>query len=162
MEEIFIFAIFFIHLVLPIEEIIHRPELSSPTRFRIHGAGGGTLCVTEKDGRKTEILGSNIGLKDCQRLDTMPSRLYCKLLFKSARNHLCQDIIFHFGTICCSRRGRGFIALWAALFHKTDFTLKVTGSSYLTSIFVLHLENLFSLTHLIMCFHFFPCIEPLV
>ena len=53
-------------LVLPIEEISLRPELSSPPRFRIQGAGGRTSVT--KDGRRTdevrtEILMSNIGLR---------------------------------------------------------------------------------------------------
>ena len=34
-------------LVLPIEEISLRPELSSPARFRFQG--GGTLSVTEEE-----------------------------------------------------------------------------------------------------------------
>ena len=49
-----------IPLVLPIEEISLRPELSSPARFRFQG---GPLSVT--DGRtheRTEILLSNLGL----------------------------------------------------------------------------------------------------
>ena len=44
-----------IPLVLPIEEISLRPELSSPPRFRIQGGS------PERDTR-TEILVSNIGL----------------------------------------------------------------------------------------------------
>ena len=46
-------------LVLPIEEISLRPELSTPPRFRIQGGS------PERDGRRTEqqeILVSNIGL----------------------------------------------------------------------------------------------------
>ena len=45
-----------IHLVLPIEAISRRPELSSPPRFRIQGGW------SERYERKTEeILVSNIG-----------------------------------------------------------------------------------------------------
>ena len=49
-------------LVLPIEEISLRPELSSPTRFRIQGGYPERYGRTDKGGR-TEILVSYFGCK---------------------------------------------------------------------------------------------------
>ena len=43
---------------MPIEDISLWPKLSSPAHLRIQG---GPLSVTEKDGRKLEVLVSNIG-----------------------------------------------------------------------------------------------------
>ena len=39
-------------LVLPNEEVSHRPEVSSPPRFRIQG--GGTLSVKKEEGQRTK------------------------------------------------------------------------------------------------------------
>jgi hypothetical protein len=51
-------------LVLLIEEISFRPELSSPPLFRIQG--GGPLSITNGGVGEMEILVSNIGLYEWQ------------------------------------------------------------------------------------------------